>query len=114
MQSRRFVVDIVLQYVTLFYVARHNGLLPPSIRSLESIMIGDKTYYEGTKILRALGISRQTLWLWRKEQLIPAGSLHRNRLVFSDEETAQIAAHAARVEPVELRDTRDQMKLPLA
>jgi hypothetical protein len=103
---------MTLRFVTLFYVTRHVAILP-AIQSLRGIVIGNKTYYEGAKILRALRISRQTLWLWRKDQLIPAGSLHRNRLVFSDEETAQIVAHAARVEPVELRDTKAQMKLPL-
>ena len=99
--------------MTLVYVTRHVAVPPPATQSLKGIVIGGKTYYEGTKILRALRISRQTLWLWRKEELIPAGSLHRNRLVFSDEETAQIVAHAARVEPVELRDTKAQMKLRL-
>lgn len=105
--------DTTLQFVTLVYVAQQTAI-PEAIQSLKGIVIGGRTYFEGTKILRALKISRQTLWLWRKEHLIPAGSMHRNRLVFSDEETAQIVAHAVRVEPVELRDAKAQMKLPLA
>lgn len=99
--------------MTLLYVAQSIAL-PPVFQTLKGVVIGDQTYYEATKILRALGISRQTLWLWRKDQLIPAGSRHRNRLVFSENETAQIIAHAARLEPVELNDTKAQMKLRLA
>ncbi len=87
---------------------------PPIIQTLKGVAIGGHTYFEAAKIVRALRISRQTLWLWRKDELIPMGSKHRNRLVFSQNETAQIIAYAARIEPVALRDSRAQMKLRLA
>jgi len=110
---QRFAFDTILQFVTLLYVAQ-SITLSPVFQTLKGVVIGGQTYYEATKILRVLRISRQTLWLWRKDQLIPVGSRHRNRLVFSKNETAQIVAHAARLEPVELSDTKAQMKLRLA
>jgi hypothetical protein len=106
-------VDITLQFATLFYVPRQT-LLKPQVRPLAGIRIGNETYYEAKEVLNMVGVSRQTLWIWRKDKLIPAGSRFRNRIVFSKEETAVIATFAAKLEPVELADTKSQLKLPLA
>lgn len=84
------------------------------IRDLQGVRIGGEIYYEAKEILRVAGVSRQTLWTWRKERLIPAGSRFRNRIVFSKAEVAAIAAFAAKVEPAELPDIRSQMRLPLS
>ncbi len=80
---------------------------------LKGIKIGGEIYYEAKEVVGAVGVSRQTLWTWRKEQLIPLGSKYRNRVVFSEREVSAIEAHAARIEPVALRDTKSQLRLKL-
>ncbi len=85
---------------------------PANSAQLRRIRIGADTYFETKEVLRAVGVSRQTLWNWRKDALIPAGSRHRNRIVFSEAEFAEIAAYAAKVQPVALN--RSQLRLPLA
>ena len=57
-------------------------------------------YYSTTFVLAEVGISRQTLWRWRREELIPQGHRFRNgQLLFTHSEYQKILEHANRVEP---------------
>ena len=59
------------------------------------------SYWTVSEIADELGVSRQTLWRWRKADEIPQGCKARgNRVVFSRDEVAAIRAFAERVEPI--------------
>lgn len=56
-------------------------------------------YYTTAEVTSAAGVSRQTLWRWRKEGLVPEGHTFRTRgVLFSRSERDQIVAYANRVE----------------
>ena len=58
-------------------------------------------YWTVSEIADELGVSRQTLWRWRKADEIPQGCKARgNRVVFSLDEVVAIRAFAERVEPI--------------
>jgi hypothetical protein len=66
-----------------------------------SRLIGGVRYVTALDLARSLGVSRQTLWRWRSEGSIPAGSRFRNKeIVFTVEEAAQVRAFAERLVPV--------------
>ena len=45
-------------------------------------------YYTTAEVVRVAGISRQTLWRWRKEKRVPQGHTFRSRgVLFSRSET---------------------------
>jgi predicted DNA-binding transcriptional regulator AlpA len=71
-----------------------------------TLLIGGKRYLPAAEVIRAAGISRQTLWRWRSEGRIPQGSKYRDRvLVFTEQEAAAIRDFAHRVVPLnKLRD----------
>jgi len=81
---------------------------------LKGILIGDETYYAVTDVLKVAQVSRQTLWNWRKKEVIPAGSRYRKKVVFSLADLAEISAYAAKLEPVEFRGRRSQLGLRLS
>lgn len=59
------------------------------------------------EIADELGVSRQTLWRWRREEKIPAGSKFRDgKILFSEAEVERIRAHACRLEPFPAPDPR--------
>jgi predicted DNA-binding transcriptional regulator AlpA len=67
------------------------------------------TYFSATDILRAIGVARQTLWRWRKDQKIPQGRRYRDRqVVFTNAEVESIRKYANRLEPAEL-SSADQL-----
>jgi predicted site-specific integrase-resolvase len=80
---------------------------------MQGVQIGNETYYEAKEILKVVGVTRQTLWTWRKDGLIPAGNRFRNRIVFTGAEVRAISAYAAKLEPVEFSESKNQLRLPL-
>ena len=63
--------------------------------------INGNTYVLATELAKQLGVSRQTMWRWRKNGSIPAGHKHRSgRVVFTEEEAEKIREFANRVEPL--------------
>ncbi|WP_425483017.1 helix-turn-helix transcriptional regulator [Lacunisphaera limnophila] len=93
-----------------------NRYVPTNITRFPSrtkgILIAGETYYSVIDVLKVLRVSRQTLWNWRKRELIPAGSRLRKRVVFSATDLEAISAYAAKLEPVEFGGRR-QLKLHL-
>ena len=67
-----------------------------------AIKIANATYYSISDIQEKLGVTRQTLWRWRKARKIPQGLRYRNlRIVFTEKEAEAIRKYASRLEPVE-------------
>ena len=57
-------------------------------------------YYSLEEVLTAVGISRQTLWRWRRQGSVPEGHRFRSRqILFSRTEFEEIMAFANRIEP---------------
>lgn len=58
-------------------------------------------YYSPREVMEMVGISRQTLWRWRRQGKIPPGHRFRDRrLVFSVGELETIQRFVNRIEPV--------------
>ena len=72
-------------------------------------------YFSADEVAEQADVSRQTLWRWRQEGLVPAGRKYRRRrLLFSREDLKAILDFAHRLEPVELgRDAVDRGALRL-
>jgi len=64
-------------------------------------VISGKEFYTATEVAREVGVVRQTLWRWRHEGKIPAGSRYRDRqILFTRPELDRIREFAHRVEPL--------------
>lgn len=58
--------------------------------------IDGSVFYSCTEVASACGVSRQTIWRWRQDGLIPIGRSRRGRsVVFSATELEYIRAHAS-------------------
>ncbi|GAB5550256.1 MAG: hypothetical protein SangKO_100160 [Sandaracinaceae bacterium] len=58
------------------------------------------TFYSATEVADLAGVTRQTLWRWKKSGCVPAGRRYRGReLLFTLEEVESVYAHAHRLEP---------------
>lgn len=65
-----------------------------------AVEISGVKYYSTAAVLAEAEISRQTLWRWRKDGLIPQGHRFRNgRLLFTRAEFEAILSYANRIEP---------------
>lgn len=74
------------------------------------LLISGQSFFQAKEVAETIGISRQTLWRWRQEGHIPAGSRFRDRqVVFTEAEVATIREYAQRLEPVQV--SPDQLKL---
>lgn len=71
------------------------------------IEIEGVTYFSAADIHREIGITRQTLWRWRKAREIPQGRRYRGRkVVFTKQEIKAIREYANRLEPAETGKTK--------
>ena len=62
--------------------------------------LGEITYFTAEEVAKQVGVSRQTLWRWRRCGQIPQGQRYRGRrLVFSEEELRAILEFGHRIEP---------------
>ena len=75
------------------------------------IRIEDTDYVSSKEIVESVGVSRQTLWRWRREGKIPPGHRFRDgQVLFTTEELQEISDFANRVEPID-QPNRDQLRL---
>lgn len=77
---------------------------------METLVIGKSRYVAATELMEVCGISRQTLWRWREAGLVPAGSMHRNRVVFTEAEAKQVREFADRLVPLPSGGSREQKR----
>ena len=64
-------------------------------------------YSSTTEVAKRAGVSRQTVWRWRRDGRIPPGRRYRNgQVLFTEDEAARIEEYANRLEPSDdgLRD----------
>lgn len=63
--------------------------------------LNGRLYYAVDDVLADLGISRQTLWRWRRSGAVPAGHRFRDRqVVFDEDEFEAIRSYATHIEPL--------------
>ena len=64
-----------------------------------------------SEVADRLGVTRQTLWRWRKAGYIPMGWRFRDgRVLFSEQDIVSIEEYAQRLEPIASKDPR-QLRL---
>ena len=69
--------------------------------------IGGVRYVPAAEVARDIGVSRQTLWRWRRDGKILNGHRFRDRqIVFTEPEVKEIREHAFKVEPIPEADNR--------
>ena len=65
------------------------------------LAVSGQEFFTATEVAQDVGVVRQTLWRWRQEGTIPAGSRYRDRQVlFTRAELDRIREFAHRVEPL--------------
>ncbi len=80
-------------------------------RDLVPIEVGGVTYYSASEVVRAVGISRQSLWRWRQKGKVPAGRKYRDQqILFTAEELELVKEYANRLEPAKPASTQ-QLRL---
>lgn len=77
------------------------------------VEVSGKRFFTVTDVTDLVGVTRQTIWRWRKAGKIPDGRRYRGReVLFTQEEVEDIYAHAHRLEPSDSgADFEDQLKL---
>lgn len=77
-----------------------------------ALVIDGTRYFTAADVVRAAGVSRQTLWRWRQDGKVPAGRKYRDKqVVFTSAELEQICEYAHRLGPIETEVSGDQMRL---
>jgi hypothetical protein len=67
---------------------------------MSKLEIDGITYFSTTDLLTELGVSRQTLWRWRRHGKIPSGHRYRDKtILFTADEVELIRQYANRIEP---------------
>lgn len=77
------------------------------------VEISGKRFFTVTDLTEIVGVTRQTIWRWRRDGRVPTGRRYRGQnIVFTREEVEEIYAHAHRLEPSDVGDdVREQLKL---
>ncbi|MGE3668527.1 MAG: helix-turn-helix transcriptional regulator [Polyangiaceae bacterium] len=64
------------------------------------VEIAGVQYHTLAEVLEITGITRQTLWRWRRESKVPAGHRYRDKqLLYTRSELLQIQTYANRLQP---------------
>lgn len=73
------------------------------------VQIHGKEYLQATEVAKAVGVTRQTLWRWRRDGSIPVGSRYRGRqIVYTGAEVGLIRRFAERIEPIDNKHHREK------
>ena len=63
------------------------------------VLVSGTPFYTATETTEIVGVSRQSLWRWRRDSLVPCGRRYRGReLLYTRGEVETIYAHAHRLE----------------
>ena len=63
------------------------------------VLVSGTPFYTATEATDIVGVSRQSLWRWRRDSLVPCGRRYRGReLLYTRDEVEAIYAHAHRLE----------------
>ncbi len=67
-----------------------------------TVEINGNKYSQITEVAELVGISRQTLWRWRRDGSIPIGRKYRGRqIIYTQDEIELIRQFAERIEPID-------------
>ena len=79
-----------------------------------AVDLDGEVYLCVSEVVERLDISRQTLWRWRTEGVIPTGHRYRGgQVVFSISEVEQVETYAHRLEPIRVGSSVDSDQLRL-
>ena len=63
------------------------------------VLVSGTPFYTVSEVAEIAGVSRQSLWRWRRADLVPSGRRYRGReLLYTREEIEAVYAHAHRLE----------------
>lgn len=86
---------------------RNFSIRVPMPQEIEGI-----SYLHTTELAEEIGVSRQTIWRWRREGKIPAGNHFRSRQVlFSPSEVEAAREFAFGVQPILEEEDEEQFSL---
>jgi hypothetical protein len=75
-----------------------------SERAPTAVELDGVVYFPVGLVCHDLHLSRATLWRWRRDGKVPAGTLYRDRqVVFTSDEVDSIRRYANRLEPLGTR-----------
>lgn len=67
------------------------------------ILLSGVTFFTNGEAAERAGVTRQTLWRWRSDGLIPLGRQYRGKSVlFTEYELTEIVQYAHRIEPLDV------------
>lgn len=67
-----------------------------------TVEINGNEYSQITEVAELVGVSRQSLWRWRRDGSIPIGRKYRGRqIIYTREEIELIRQFADRIEPID-------------
>jgi len=73
------------------------------------VEVNGKEYLQVTEVAEIVGVTRQTLWRWRRDGLIPVGRKYRGRqVIYNREEIELIRQFAERIEPIDGQHRREK------
>jgi predicted DNA-binding transcriptional regulator AlpA len=83
-------------------LVENDAVQPEETLELMPVEVDGVTYYSASDVVRAVGISRQSLWRWRTDGKVPPGRRYRDhQLLFTAQEVQQVKEYAHRLEPAE-------------
>ena len=73
------------------------------------VEINGREYLQVTEVADAIGVTRQTLWRWRRDGTIPIGRKYRGwQIIYTPSEVELIRQFAERIEPIDDQYRRDK------
>lgn len=69
-------------------------------RGVTRVQVSGRDYVHAEEAARLAGVTRQTLWRWRRDRKVPAGWVYRDKQVlYTVEEVTVIKQYAHRISP---------------